>query len=177
MFFKKVDIPNTGSYWFQLLFRMDGLNRRVKEPGWNYEDKQKVYQLKDTVIKRLLTERPEEVQLRLYYVPYYKRSEAAKDQAGRLMRSSAEQQPFAYFLSQVPPGPRDMEIPEKATVEVVATCGGISFSFHMPVETVGQWGIDVAALDRKAWVSSTVFHHDMLCQLEREISGLLAKLR
>lgn len=71
--------------WFQLLFRIDGLNRRVKEPGWSCEDKQKVYHLKDTVLKRLLTERPEAVQLQLYYVPYYKYSEICS--AGKKIQS------------------------------------------------------------------------------------------
>lgn len=176
MFFKKSNASAQQSPWLQLLIRVDGLNRRVKEPGWNYEDKQKVYQLKDMVIKRLLMTRPAEVQLQLYYVPYYKYSEATKDKAGRLMRSSMEKLPFEYFLSQIPPCAQDMELPEKALVEVVAACNGFSFSFHMPVAVVRECGIDTASLNRKVWISAHNFHHELLREQECTITQLLAEI-
>ena len=92
------------------------------------------------------------------------------------MRSSMEKLPFEYFLSQIPPCAQDMELPEKALVEVVAACNGFSFSFHMPVDVVRECGIDTASLNRKAWISAQNFHHELLREQECTITQLLAEI-
>ena len=64
--------------WLDLLLYTDRLNRSVKEAGWNYADKEKVYGLKDSVVQTLLRAKPDGVNFELYYVPYFKYSGAGK---------------------------------------------------------------------------------------------------
>lgn len=64
--------------WLDLLLYTDRLNRSVKEAGWNYADKEKVYGLKDSVVQTLLRAKPDGVNFELYYVPYFKYSGAQK---------------------------------------------------------------------------------------------------
>ena len=47
--------------WLDLLLYTDRLNRSVKEAGWNYADKEKVYSLKDSVVQTLLRAKPDGV--------------------------------------------------------------------------------------------------------------------
>ena len=56
--------------WLFLLMKVNQLNRSVKESGWRYEDKQIVYDLKDRLIQKILTENPKELKTELFYVPY-----------------------------------------------------------------------------------------------------------
>lgn len=100
--------------WLDLLLYTDRLNRSVKEAGWNYADKEKVYGLKDSVVQTLLRAKPDGVNFELYYVPYFKYSGATKDRAGALMRQDGNKYPFEYYLSQVEPSEYDYEVPEKA---------------------------------------------------------------
>ena len=57
--------------WMLLLTKIDGLNRRVKEPGWTFEDKQEVYRLKDSILDYILRSKPEVLSVELFLVPYY----------------------------------------------------------------------------------------------------------
>ena len=68
--------------WLLLLIRINALNRRLKEPGWNYADKDAAYRLKDTVLSKILQSHPEDMKLSMYYVPYVKYSNISKDKAG-----------------------------------------------------------------------------------------------
>lgn len=162
--------------WLKLLINVDKLNRKVKEPGWSEESKQKVYRLKDKVIKKLLSDRPSSVSVNLYYVPYFRYSIGTKDRAGMLMRQDTERRPFEYYLSQVPPSADDIEVPEKASIEVVAVCMDQSFSFHMPVTVVEECGYSISALERKAWISQSNFNDMLLRAAKEEIASLLSQL-
>lgn len=51
--------------WLDLLLYTDHLNRSVKEAGWNYADKEKVYSLKDSVVQTLLRAKPDGVNFEL----------------------------------------------------------------------------------------------------------------
>ncbi len=162
--------------WLRILSTADKLNRRVKEPGWIYQDKRSVYDLKDSVIKKLLDMKPDCVDVKLYYVPYIEYSMSTKDKAGQLMRSYPEKLPFEYFLSQVPPTAADREIPEKALVDVAAECLGQSFSFHMPLDVIRSWGIEPEKLERKEWISAPEFNHGLLEKSRQELEELFSEL-
>lgn len=168
------DVTGTGreTQWLLLLTKIDGLNRRVKEPGWQYEDKQAVYNLKDQVMADLLRIRPEELSIELFLVPYYSYSRESKDRAGELMRRDPERKPFEYYLGQITPGSNDIEIPEKATIEVLITCEGQEFSFHQPMSWYIAQGGDPSALTKKAWISAGNFHHAYLEKMQKEIHDL-----
>lgn len=167
---------NNALIWLRILINIDKLNRKLKEPGWSYENKQEAYRLKDEVIQKLLVSRPPEVAVHLYYVPYYLYSTATKDQAGRLMRQDTERHPFEYYLSQVPPSANDIEIPEKASVEVVAECLEQSFSFHMPIGKIEECGYTAASLERKAWINQSTFTDLFLRNTKENLLGLLDQI-
>ena len=57
--------------WFLLLTKIDALNRRIKEPGWMFEDKEDVYHIKDELMEYILLNRPQELAVELFLVPYY----------------------------------------------------------------------------------------------------------
>ena len=120
--------------------------------------------------------KPEEVNVQTYYVPYYKYSERSKDKAGALMRSDTEHKPFEYYLSLVEPGPGDIEVPDKATVEFEIECRGMEFSFHQPVGWYIAQGGDVNGLEKKAWISATEFHHSILESYEKKLKGIFDEI-
>ena len=162
--------------WLLLLTKIDGLNRRVKEPGWTFEDKQEVYRLKDSILDYILRCKPEVLSVELFLVPYYSYSRESKDRAGDLMRRDTERKPFEYYLGQISPGVNDIEIPEKATVEFVITCMGQEFSFHQPLSWYTEHGGEVSQLSRKAWISASNFHHMFLERMRNEINTLQKEL-
>ena len=162
--------------WLLLLTKLDGLNRRVKEPEWDIEDKQEVYRIKDRIMDAVLRAKPEAIEIELYLVPYYAYSQMSKDKAGDLMRRDPERKPFEYYLSQISPGPYDREIPEKATVEIIISCAGQAFSFHQPMNWFIARGGDPSVLRKKAWISATNFHHQLLTQKCEEIALLQREL-
>lgn len=162
--------------WLDLLLCIDRLNRSVKEPGWNYSDKENVYRLKDSVVQALLKTKPAGIAFALYYVPYFKYSGTTKDRAGALMRQDGSKYPFEYYLSQVEPSASDYEVPEKALVEVTVECLGQEFSFHMPPDKITECGYVISSLERKVWINSTDFHHNQLLKLEPRINELLSQV-
>ena len=162
--------------WMLLMTKIDGLNRRVKEPGWTFEDKQEVYRLKDSILDYILRCKPEVLSVELFLVPYYSYSRESKDRAGDLMRRDTERKPFEYYLGQISPGVNDIEIPEKATVEFVITCMGQEFSFHQPLSWYTEHGGEVSQLRRKAWISASNFHHTFLERIRNEINTLQKEL-
>ena len=162
--------------WLLLLTKIDGLNRRVKEPGWSFEDKQEVYSMKDRIMEYVIREKPGVLGVDLYLVPYYAYSLASKDKAGDLMRRDTEKKPFEYYLGQIAPGPYDREIPEKATIEIVVTCAWQEFSFHQPMSWYIAQGGDPSSLPKKTWISATVFHHQLMEREREEIDRLQSEL-
>lgn len=163
--------------WNRILLITDGLNRRVKEPGWTQEDKQEVYRIKDCVLTKIMQDKPKELEVSCYYVPYYMYSMKSKDKAGAFMRSDTDRKPFEYYLSLVEPCEEDVEVPSKATVEVVVKSEDYSFSFHQPIAWYTQIGGSIDALERKPWISATNFHHMQLVEQSQKIHELLDALR
>ncbi len=168
---------NTVDIWKRILMITDGLNRRVKETGWNYDDKQAVYRIKDRVLTKIMNDKPDELMVSYFYVPYYSYSMKTKDKAGALMRSDTERNPFEYYLSLVEPCEEDTEVPSKATVEVVVKCEDCCFSFHQPMSWYLQQGGIVDILERKPWISSTNYHHAQLVEQSKLIDELLSALQ
>ncbi len=161
--------------WYSTLVLIDRINRLVKEPGWRSEDVRRVYDMKDSFLKLLLEKKPDEVKVSLFYCPYFRYSDTTKNRAGDLMRADGKRYSFEYYLQQVEPSPYDFEDPERSTVEVVAVCNDVSFSFHMPVALLPQDCI-AASLPRKAWVAAPEFHHQQLLATEAAFSALMEEL-
>lgn len=169
-------MKNNEEIWLNILAITDRLNRSVKEGGWDREDERGVYDLKDRIIIRILSDTPACLTTELYYVPYLHYCERSKDKAGALMRADNSRHPFEYYLGQTEPCPDDYEVPGKATVEVRITCLEQSFCFHMPEETMKNCGIAVDKLPRKAWISSRDFHHSQFIDLQKQIDQLLKEM-
>ncbi len=159
--------------WSRILNILDGLNRRVKEPGWNFEDKQEVYRIKDAILSRIMSEKPQELEIQCYYVPYYSYSVKTKDKAGALMRSDPERNPFEYYLSLVEPCEEDIDIPSKATVEIVIICDESRYSFHQPIAWYQSMGERIDVLPKKPWISAPNHHHAILIEQRDRINTLL----
>lgn len=162
--------------WLKLLMRLERLNRLVKEPGWYEEDRRSAYEIKDAVIRTLLTQRPACLDVSMHYVPYFIYSYATKDKAGALMRADLERLPFEFYLSQVEPSPDDFEDPGRALIEVAVTCLEQRFMFHMPIDKITDCGVNPDALPRKKWVPAKDFHRGLYLALSEDISRLLREL-
>ena len=159
--------------WHKLLSLVDFFNRRIKEPGWKYEDKQVFYQLKDRMLKRIMQNPPRCLEVSMYYIPYIQYSSETKDRAGELMRRDRNQYSFEYYLAQIPPTADDIEIQGKAMVELQTNCLWETYCFHMPAELAAECGIISDELPRKKWVAAPEFHHNMLMEAEPIIESLL----
>lgn len=162
--------------WSRLLYIIDRLNRSVKESGWYPEDKTAVYCLKDNVIGKILREKPQCMEISMFYVPYYHYCGISKDKAGELMRKSSDKQPFEYYLAQIEPCEYDVEVPEKATVMVNISCMEQQYSFHMPVNIVSECGVDISGLPKSVWINSRDFHHQQYIKESEAAENLLKEL-
>ena len=159
--------------WHKLLSLVDYFNRRIKEPGWRYEDKQVFYQLKDRMLKRIMQNPPRCLEVSMYYIPYIQYSSETRDRAGELMRRDRNQYNFEYYLTQVPPTADDIEIPEEAMVELQANCLRETYCFHMPVRLAEECGIIPSEMPRKEWIAAPEFHHKMMEEAKPIIESLL----
>ncbi|MCD7884661.1 MAG: hypothetical protein LUI87_13280 [Lachnospiraceae bacterium] len=166
---------NKEMIWLQMLSIIDKLNRSIKEPGWSFEDKTDVYALKDEFLHKLLTEKPSEVKVELFYVPYLRYSERTKDRAGELMRRDGRRHSFEYYLEQIEPSEEDRDDPSKASIEVIAECMEQSFSLHLPIEKLPA-GYDIGEIPHKKWVPAMEFHHSQKLLLQEKYTLLTALL-
>lgn len=162
--------------WFKLLTLFDQTNYLVKEGDWYMEDKIEFYEMKDNFLSFIIKNRPEELPLEINYIPYYKYSKQTKDKAGEIMRADDTWRPFEYYLSLVEPCADDVEITEKATIEVEITYQERVFSFHIPVTKTIEWDIDIDEFPRKAWLSGKDFHREKFGKIKVELTELMNEL-
>ncbi len=161
------------SVWFKLLTLFEQANHLVKEGDWFEEDKREFYDLKDTFLDIVVKQNPEELKINLLYVPYFKYSTLTKDKAGDLMRSDNSKMPFEYYLSKIEPCELDIEIPEKATIELEIICENRLFCFHIPLNKTMEWNLDYKTLSKKVWISGKEFHRNQMKSIKYEISELI----
>jgi hypothetical protein len=164
------------SVWFKLLTLFEQANHLVKEGDWFEEDKKVFYSLKDTFLDLLIKQGSEQLRINLLYVPYFKYSTITKDKAGDLMRSDYNKMPFEYYLSKIEPCDLDIEIPEKATVEMEVICENRQFCFHIPLNKTTGWNIDYETLSKKIWLSSKEFHRNQMKSIKNEINELMNEI-
>ena len=129
--------------------------------------------MNDNFISFIIKNRPKELPLEIYYIPYYKYSKQTKDKAGEIMRADDTWRPFEYFLSMVKPCADDVEITEKATIEVEITYQDRVYSFHIPLTKTIDWDIDIDQLPRKAWLSGKEFHREKFNKIKVELNELM----
>ncbi len=134
------------------------------------------YTLKDTFLDLLIKQGSAQLEINLLYVPYIKYSTITKDKAGDLMRSDYNKMPFEYYLSKIEPCDLDIEIPEKATVEMEVICENRQFCFHIPLNKTTGWNIDYETLSKKIWLSSKVFHRNQMKSIKNEIDELMNEI-
>jgi hypothetical protein len=155
--------------WLRLLGLLDHGNHWIKEGDWYEEDKRLFYDLKDQIMEKIHREPPRGAVVNVLRVPYLQRCTQCKDKAGGLMRSSGGKTGFEYYLNQIPPCPDDVEIPERASLEMEVVYFGRLFCFHVPVDKMREWSIDVASLRTKDWIPARDFHHSQFKVLAEEI--------
>ncbi|MBR3454373.1 MAG: hypothetical protein IKH26_03525 [Bacteroidaceae bacterium] len=160
----------------KLLTLFERANHYVKDGGWYEIDKSELYSLKDQFLTKFYKNKPEGVEIELLYVPYLKYSSETKDKAGDMMRADANKQPFEFYLSQIQPCAKDIEVPGKATIEMLISYKGRTWCFHMPEQLTSSWGVDVNRLKRKVWVNSRDFHSQQFKLIKAEAESLLSKL-
>jgi len=161
------------SHWYKLLTLFEQLNHLVKENEWYNEDVEEFYALKDQFLNLIYTIKPPEIKISLFYVPYYKYSNVTKDKAGEIMRNDIEKNPFEFYLHQVELCSQDIEIKEKATIELEIISENRMFSFHIPLANTAKWDIDMKSVQNKNWISGKEFHRNQFKKLKEEIAELL----
>ncbi len=159
--------------WFKLLTLLDQTDYLMKEGDWYMEDKIEFYEMKDKFLSFIIKNRPKELPLNVYYIPYYKYSKQTKDKAGDIMRADDTWRPFEYYLSMVEPSEDDIEITDKATIEVEITYQDRVFSFHVPINKIEDWELDIDQLPKKAWLSGKEFHRDKFGKIKVELNELM----
>lgn len=159
--------------WFKLLTLLDQTDYLMKEGDWYMEDKMEFYEMKDKFLSYIIENRPEELSLEVFYMPYFKYSKQTKDKAGEIMRADDTWRPFEYYLSMVEPSEDDIEITDKATIEVEVTYDGRLFSFHVPLAKTANWDIEVDELPRKAWLSGKEHHREKFGKIKVELNELM----
>lgn len=169
-------MDNTETTWFKLLTLFDEINHLVKQGDWYREDVEDFYRRKDEFLKLIAVSGPEVLDVKYFYVPYIKYSNTSKDKAGDLMRKDSNKQPFEYYLSQIETGPDDVEVPEKATIELVIECSGRAFSYHIPRAKTKDWPVDWNQVEKKVWISGKEFHKRKYAEMKKEIERLLTRV-
>ena len=162
--------------WFKLLTLLDQTDYLIKEGDWYIEDKMEFYELKDKFLSYVIENRPAELPLEVYYLPYYKYSKQTKDKAGEIMRGDDTWRPFEYYLAIVGPSKHDIEITEKATIEVEITYDGRVFSFLVPLTKTIDWNLDIDELPRKAFLSGKEFHREKFSKIKLELNELMDEM-
>lgn len=162
--------------WFKLLTLLDQTNHLIKEGDWYIEDKLEFYELKDNFLASVIESRPEELPLEVNYIPYYQYSKQTKDKAGEIMRADDTWRPFEYYLSMVEPCEDDVEITDKATIEVEISYQNRVFSFHTPLNKIEDWGLDIDQLPRKAWLSGKEYNREQYNKVKPELNELMEEL-
>lgn len=177
LFKKSTTQSETGVIWLKLVTLFDKLNYMVKDAGWSKEDEKDFYEKKDEFLKQIATQTPKELKVSYFKIPYYKYSDATKDKAGALMRKDTNPQPFEYYLSQIERSTEDIELPEKATVELEIECGGQTFSFHIQQQKTLEWGLNLNKMKEKVWISNKEFQKNYYKKMKEEIERLEKELK
>lgn len=159
--------------WFKLLTLLDQTDYLMKEGDWYIEDKMEFYEMKDKFLSFVIKDRPEELPLEVFYMPYYKYSKQTKDKAGEIMRADDTWRPFEYYLAMVDPSEDDVEVTEKATIEVEITYEDRLFSFQVPLSKTIDWDLDIDELPRKAFLSGKEFHREKFGKIKAELNELM----
>lgn len=160
----------------KLLTLFERANHYVKEGDWYANDRNELYALKDKFLTDMFKKKPNGVEIEMLYVPYYKYSAGTKDKAGAMMRADGNKQPFEYYLAQIQPSPEDIEVPGKATIEMIFTYDNRTWCFHIPEHQTSSWGVDVYTLRRKIWMNGRDFHSQQFQMIKAEAEVLLSKL-
>ena len=168
--------PVHDEVFLELLNLFERANHYIKEGNWYESDRAEMYALKD----RFLTIVYNNIGwirgagLQLFYVPYYLYSRETKDEAGAMMRADNNRMPFEYYLSQLQPSVNDIEIPEKATIEMRIEYKRF-YSFHIPQHLISRWGLNINNLERKIWINDKEFHSRQFKLIKEEAKVLLSK--
>lgn len=157
----------------KLLTLFERANHYVKEGDWYETDRSELYALKDQFLTKFYKSKPDGVEVELLYVPYMKYCQETKDKAGQLMRADGNKLSFEYYLAQVKPCSDDIEIPEKATIEMLITYKGRTWCFHIPQNLIPDWKVNINNLERKVWMNGKDFHSQQFKQIKAEAESLL----
>lgn len=68
---------------------------------------------------------------------------------------------------------QDSEEQEKSLIEMEVTYEGRIFCFHIPIEKVKNWGLNMIALSSKKWIPSSEFNRQSFKEVFEEIQKLL----
>lgn len=166
-------MDNKVEIWLKLIVLIDKANHRVKENEITEEVRNNFYKLKDEFLDFIVNKTPSFIELSFSYVPYFKYSRQTKDKAGDLMRKDFSKKPFEYYLSQIEPSNEDIEIIEKATIEVDINIQGLSFNFHIPYLKTTNWSININELEKKYWISTKEHNNILMSDLISQINYLL----
>jgi len=161
---------------FKMLSLFDRMNHSIKNEKWSDEDKDEFYKLKDDFLKMLFKDKPWNMIIYLYHIPYFRYSAETKDKAGEMMRKNGNKMPFEYYLSKVKPSLHDIEIKEKATVEMEIEYINTHFSFHIQAMKVKDWDIDINDIPKKVWISNKDYRKTRLNDFKKEVNSLMKYL-
>lgn len=159
--------------YLRLLTLIDKANHLIKEVNYSEEEINNFYLIKDNFLNELVSNTPPFIKLEFSYVPYYKYSNQTKDKAGDLMRKDYPKKPFEFYLSLIEPSDNDIEIQEKATIEVEVIIDKMNFSFHVPYFKTSHWNIDFNKMTKKSWVSNKEFNKKQLSDLITKINDIM----
>ena len=162
--------------FLKLLTLFERANHYVKEGDWYENDKRELYALKDRFLTAVYRNPVEGAKINLLYVPYYRYCNETKDKAGAMMRADGNKQPFEYYLSQIQPTSNDIEVPGKATLEMLIEYKGRVWCFHIPEHLTSDWGVDTSKLKRKVWMNGRDFHAQQFQLIKKEAEELLSQL-
>ena len=163
--------------WFKLIFLVDKANRIIKEIDLSEHDKNNFYKLKDEFLEFLVKNKSDFIQISFSYVPYFKYCRDTKDKADALMRKDNNKKYFGYYLSQIEPSVNDIEIKDKATIELEVLIKDTNFSFHIPYFKTLHWNLDINSIPKKAWVSDRKYKEELIKDLYAEINTLFNSLK
>lgn len=164
---------NNMEKWLRLLTIVSQFDAPLNTAGITNSDKETMRAMKRELIKTLLTEKPDYINVRTRYRPEYKSySDKTKAAANKMMKEDNEHYSYAHYLRQIEPCEDDIVDRSASTVDVIAETNGLRFYFSVPADDIPP----EYTIPEKEWEPDRKIYHDRVTRDNEDYFELISSL-
>jgi hypothetical protein len=150
------NIPNSDDFVFDTLCLLEVGNYRAKQKGVRGDQKAQLLAIKDEMMRLLYDAFKNSGDLSFARIPYLQRCPECKGKADEYFLKDPTKT-WEFHLSMMPPCPNDVEVLEKALIELLITYKNRNFSFHIPATKLVTWSFSTDVLPERKWIPEADF--------------------